>query len=109
MCLLYKIYYRANHSLHEYLHTFIAACNTIGLVALCELALVIPRCRTDSLLPVVCTRNFPPPDVFSGGTFSSFKNAMNLCLQRSKLYFSLYFDLFLLFISLPGIIVQRPV
>ena len=33
--------------MHEYLHIFVAACNTKASAVLCELALVIPRCRTD--------------------------------------------------------------
>ena len=56
ICLLYYIYHRADHPLHEYLHHFVAALNTRPSAALCELALVIPWCRTDqfsrSFLPV---------------------------------------------------------
>ena len=47
LCLLYKIYHRAAHPLHEYLHHFVAARSTRASVALGELALVIPRCRID--------------------------------------------------------------
>ena len=36
--LLNKIYHRADHPLHEYLHHFVAARNTRGSVVLCELA-----------------------------------------------------------------------
>ena len=43
----YKIYHRADHLLHEYLHNFVAACNTRAAAALGELDLAIPRCRTD--------------------------------------------------------------
>ena len=43
---LYKIYHRVDYLLHEYLNHFVAACNTRASAALCELALVIPRCRT---------------------------------------------------------------
>ena len=92
-CLLYKIYHRAGHPLHEYLQDFIAAYNTRDSAALCELALVIPRCRTDkfslSFLPVtVRLLNLLPSlsvckTCFSGGTLRSFKSAMNLCLQRA--------------------------
>ena len=43
--------------MHEYLHHFVAACNTIAAAALGELALGISRCRTDqssrSFLPAV--------------------------------------------------------
>ena len=61
------------------------------------LALVIPCCRSDqfsrSYLPVaVLIRNLQPSDVFSGGALSSFKSAMNLCLQKAL------FDVFPLFI-----------
>ena len=47
LCLLYEIYHRADHPLHEYLHHFVAARNTRGSAAVCELVLVIPRCRTN--------------------------------------------------------------
>ena len=56
LCLLYEIYHRTDHSLHEYLHHFLAARNTRASAALNELALMIPRWRTDKfsrvLLPV---------------------------------------------------------
>ena len=86
-CLVYEIYYGADHILHEYLHHFVAASNTRGSNALCELAVVIPRCRTvqysRSILPVaVGMWNLLPPDVLSGDTLSFFKSAMNLCLYR---------------------------
>ena len=86
LCLLYNIYHRADHPLHEYLHNFVASRNTITSAALCELALVIPCSRTDSfslffLLAAVRLRKQLSSGVFSGGTLSSFKNAMNLCLQ----------------------------
>ena len=51
LCLLYKIYHRADHPLHEYLHHFVAARNTRGSAAVCELALLIPRCRIDQFTP----------------------------------------------------------
>ena len=44
LCLLYKIYHRADHSSHEYLYHFIATNNRRGSTALCELGLVIPHC-----------------------------------------------------------------
>ena len=47
LCLLYKIYYRANHPLHEHQHHFVATRNTRASAALEELALEIPRGRTD--------------------------------------------------------------
>ena len=43
MCLLYKIHHIADHSLHEYLQSFVAACNIRDSAALSELALVIPH------------------------------------------------------------------
>ena len=46
-CLLYKIYHRANHPMHEYLHYYVAARETRASAAPCEVALVIPSCRTD--------------------------------------------------------------
>ena len=61
--------------------------NTRDSAALGELALVIPQCRTDQ-----CSRlfrpdavrlwNLLPSGVLSGGTLSSFKSAMNFCLQK---------------------------
>ena len=74
--LLYKIYHRADRLMHEYLHNFVAARNTSTLAALGELALVIPRCRTDqigrSFLPAaVHPWNLLPSSVFSGGTLSA--------------------------------------
>ena len=88
LCLLYEIYRKADHPLNEYLHHFVAVRNTRASAALRELALVIPRCRTDpfsrSFLPVVvCLWNLLPSDMLSGGTFNSFKSAVNLCLQRA--------------------------
>ena len=47
VCLLYKIYRRVDHSMNEYLNHFVSARNTTASVALGELALVNPRCRTD--------------------------------------------------------------
>ena len=47
LCLLNEIYHRADHRLHVYLHHFVAACNTRASAALCEVALVISRCRTN--------------------------------------------------------------
>ena len=44
--LLYKIYYRADHFLHEYVHHFDTARNIRVSATLCQVALVIPRCRT---------------------------------------------------------------
>ena len=86
-----NIYYRAGYPLHEYLHHFVATRKTRCLAALRELALVIPRCRTDQfsqsfVLPVVVRLwNLLPSNVFRGGPMSSFKSDMNLYLQRAQL------------------------
>ena len=88
LCLLYKIYHRADHPVHKNLHHFVAVHNTRASAALCELALMIPRSRTDQfnrayLLVAVRMWNLLPSDVLSGGTLSSFKSAMNLSLQKA--------------------------
>ena len=75
-------------SMNEYLKHFVAARNTRALVAIDELALAIPRCRSDQLslsfLPAdVRLWNLLSSGVFGGGTLSSFKSAMNLCLLRA--------------------------
>ena len=59
--------------MNEYLTHFVVAYNTRTLTALGELALVIPRYRTDqfsrSFLPAaVRLQNLQPSGVFSGGT-----------------------------------------
>ena len=74
--------------MHEYLHHFVAARNTRASAALRELALTILRYASDlvsrSFLAVaVRLWNLMPSGVFGGGTLSSFKSAMNLCLQRA--------------------------
>ena len=71
---------------------FVAARNTGASTALGELALVIPRCRTDqfsrSILPATERLwNLLPSSVFSGDTLSSFMSAMNVCLLRVYLDF----------------------
>ena len=73
--------------MHGYLKHFVAARNNRASATLHELPLVIPRCRTDQLsrlfLPAaVSLWNLLPLCVFCGGTLSSFKSAMNLCLLR---------------------------
>ena len=105
LCLLYEIYHRVDHHMHGYLNHFIAARITRALAALGDLALVNPRCRPNPFsrlfLPSAARlRNLLPSGEFSGGTLSSFKSAMNLCLRRAKLDF-----LFLLFYSLLSIMV----
>ena len=71
LCLLYEIYHRAEHPLEECLHHFIAACNIRASAALGELALLIPRCRTDQFsrpfLPAAAYLwNLLPSSMFSG-------------------------------------------
>ena len=73
-CLFYKIHHIEDHPLHEYLHHCLAD-------ALCELALMIPRCRTDQFsrlfLPVaVRLWKLLPLDFFSGGALSTFRSAI---------------------------------
>ena len=104
LCLLYDIYCRADHHMHEYLYHFIAACNTRASTALGELAMVIPGCRIDqfslSFLPAARRLwNLLPSCVFSSDILSSFKSTINLCLQRALLnFFSLFISVsFLLF------------
>ena len=60
--LLCKIYHEMEHPMHKYLHHFVVASNTRASTILGELAMVIPRCRTDqfsrSFLPAaVCLWN----------------------------------------------------
>ena len=111
LCLLYKICHRVDNSMSEYLNHFVTACNTRASAALDELALVIPRCRTDpfsqSFLPaVVRVWNLLPSSVLSSCSLSSFKKTMNLCIQRAYLDFRyLYFSLFLLLYNLLGLMV----
>ena len=88
LCLLYKIYHKSDHPMNVYTSHFVAARNTRASSAIDELALVIPRCRTDqftrSFLPAaVCPLNLLPSGVFSGGTLISFKSDVNLCLLRA--------------------------
>ena len=76
------------YSMDEYLNDFVAARNTGASAALGELLLVIPICRTDqfsqSFLPAAkCMWYLLPSGVFSGGTFSFFKSAVNLYLLRT--------------------------
>ena len=84
LCLQYKGYHRVNHPMNEYLKHFVAARNTRASAALGELALIIPRCRTDqftrSFLPAdVRLWNFLRSGVFSGVTLDSFKSVAHLC------------------------------
>ena len=74
--------------MNEYLNPFVSPRNTRASAALCELTLVIPRCRTDqfsrSRLPAaIRLRNLLPSGMFSGDAFSSFKISMKLRLLRA--------------------------
>ena len=87
LCLLCNIYHRVDHPMNEYLQHLLAARNTRTSAALGDLALVSSRCRIDQfsrlLLPTaVSLWNLLPSGVFTGGTRSFFKCAMNLCLLR---------------------------
>ena len=55
LSLLYKIYHTVDHPMNGYLNHFVAARSTRASTALGELALVIPRCRTDQF-----SRSFVP-------------------------------------------------
>ena len=79
---------------------------SIGSAGLRELALVIPRYKTDkfslSLLPVTGhTWNLLPSDGFSGGTLSSLRVLWTYAYRGLSFIFSiLYFGIFLLFYSM---------
>ena len=78
--------------MNKYLKFLFAASNTKASVALGEMALVIPHCRTDqfsrSFLPAVGRLwNVLPSGVFNGDTLSSFKSTVNSCLLRVCLAF----------------------
>ena len=92
MCLLYKMYHRVDHPMNEYLNKFVAIRKTRASSALGELALAIRLCRTDQfsrpfLSSTLHLWNLLPAGAFSGGTLSSFKSALNLCLLRVLLDF----------------------
>ena len=94
--LLYKSYHRLDYPMNQHLNHFVALCSTRDSAALGELALMISRCRTDQfsqlLLPAaVRLWSLLQSDMFRGGTLTSFKSPMNLCLLR---VFSLCFSLF---------------
>ena len=63
LCLLYKIYHRAGHLINEYLNHFVAFRNVIASSALGELALAIPRCRTDQFSRVFLPATVKPADI----------------------------------------------
>ena len=80
LCLLYRIYHRVYHRMKEYMKHFVVPRNTGALVALAELTLVIPRCRTDQF-----SRSYLPApvrlwDLLPSGTLGYFKSNVNLCL-----------------------------
>ena len=81
--------------MNESQHYFVPLRNTRESAALCQLALVIPRRRTNEfnrLFYTVAVRlwNLLPPGMFSDDTLSFFKSAMNLWLQGALLDFTLY-------------------
>ena len=83
LCLLYKIYYRGNYTMNEYLNHFHTARYIKISAALGELDLVKPRCSTDQfswsfLSAAVRPWNLQQSSVFSGGTLNYFKRAINL-------------------------------
>ena len=85
-CDFSEIFYRVDHPMKEYLKHFLSAHNSRASAALIELAWVFPRCKTDqfsrSFLPAaVRLRNLLQWGVFSGGTLSSFKSAVNMCFS----------------------------
>ena len=103
---------QVDHSMNEYLNHFVAAHSTRASAALCELALVIPRCgavkSARSFLPAAARMwNLLPSGMSISDTLSSLKNAMNLCLLRAWLDFFLLFVsvAFFLFYNLFGIMV----
>ena len=98
LCLLYEIYHRVDYPMNEFLNNFVAVRNTRASVTLCELGLVISRCRTDQFsllfLPaaVRCLWNLLPSGVFRGAILNFFKTARNLCLLR--IYLDFFVSLF---------------
>ena len=84
----HKIYHIVDHPMNEYLNHFVTARNARASPALGEIALVIPRCRTDPfsrsfLPPAVRLWNLLPLSVFNGGTLSSFKSPVNFCILKA--------------------------
>ena len=91
--------------MNGYLNNFVAASNATASAALGQLALAIPRCRTEqfsrAVLPAAGRLSkFRPSGVLSGSTLSSFKSVMNLCLLMVSLFLYLYFIILLLLYSL---------
>ena len=83
-----KFFHIVDRPINEYLHQFVASRNSRSSAALGKLHLVISHCRTDqfsrSFLPAAMPLlNLLPSGVFSGGSWSSFRSAMNLCLLRA--------------------------
>ena len=88
LCLLYMNYHSVDLPMNRYLNHFVTARNTEGSAALCELALIILRCRIDQFsrsFVAAAARlwNFLLSGVCRGGTLSSFKSAVNSCLLRA--------------------------
>ena len=88
LCLLYNVYHKVDHPMNGYLNHFVVARNTRASAALGEMTLVTPRCRTGEftqlfLMAAARMWNLLLSGVFSAGTLSSFRSAMNLCLLRA--------------------------
>ena len=97
--LLYEVYHRVDRPMNEYLYHFVSARNSISSRAFGELALVIPLCRISqvsrSFMPAAARLwNVLPSGVFNGGTLSSFKSTMNMCLLRISLIFCIFILIF---------------
>ena len=87
-CLLYNVYHRADYPFHKHWHHLVAAHNIKASAALSKLTLMVSPYRTDqfsrSFLPAAVSMwNLLLSSVFSGGTLSYFKSAMNMRLQRT--------------------------
>ena len=107
LCSLYKIYHRVDLPLNDYLNRFVAARNTRTSTALDELALVIPRCRTDQvsrpLLPAaVRLWNLLPCLVVTHWAI-----LWTCAYWGLSLFFPIYFSFLLLLHSLPGMMVRN--
>ena len=75
------------HPINVYLNYLVTARTTKTSAALSVYIFVIPRCRLVNLVRHFCAAvgvwNLLPSGVFSGGTLTCFKSAMNLCLLKA--------------------------
>ena len=102
--LLYENYHTVNHHMSKYLNNFVSARNTKASAALGELDMINQFSR--SFLPAaLCMWNLLPSSVFSGDSLSYMKRAKTCAYWGHSLIFPIYFNLFLLFYSLLGIMV----